>query len=39
MIKGEMIFQNPFAGITCLDHLIIPGGKGVWESKESGKGD
>lgn len=39
MIKVETIFQKPFAGITCLDHLIIPGCKGVWESKESGKGD
>lgn len=39
MIKVDMIFQKPFAGITCLDHTITPGCKGVWESQESGKGD
>lgn len=39
MIKVETIFQKPFAGITCLDHMITPGCKGVWESQESGKGD
>lgn len=31
--------RSPFAGITCLDHMITRGCKGVWESKESGKGD